>query len=302
MPKRRKKNTYRPRSGPSATRQAAAQHQTVSQESHTATVLPAVPLLPATPANNECAELSGVPDEQRLPDLVIDQDDNPDYPTTTQEAEAASTEEELEAANTLLSLVEARDNTLEDDNKNTMLMPIAGANAPIDVAPEPSRLNKANVDQAIAELIQTQQQNKDNPSEKTDLSSNAAQNVKSLSEAKPVVKGSLQTKTYALKKKADGKPRSLKCSECKIMTGSIKELNAHHTEWHNPELCRVCGRSFQLSSSLTRHMYVHTDTRYKCNQCGYTCHFESEMKSHRVVHRMNPSHQCMKADCGKWFM
>ena len=46
-PKRRKKNTYRPRSGPSATRQAAAQHQTVSQESHTATALPAVPLLPA---------------------------------------------------------------------------------------------------------------------------------------------------------------------------------------------------------------------------------------------------------------
>ena len=69
-------------------------------------------------------------------------------------------------ANTLLSLVEARDNTLEDDNENNMLMPIGGANAPIDVAPEPSRLDKANVDQAIAELIQTQEQNKDNPSEK----------------------------------------------------------------------------------------------------------------------------------------
>ena len=75
-----------------------------------------------------------------------------------------------------------------------MLMPIGGANAPIDVAPEPSRLDKANVDQAIAELIQTQEQNKDNPSEKTEQSSNAAQNVKSLSEAKPVVKGALKNK------------------------------------------------------------------------------------------------------------
>ena len=97
----------------------AAQHQTVSQESHTAPVLPAVPLLPAAPANTESAELSGVPDQQRLPDLVIDHDDNPENLTTTQEAEAASTEEELEVANTLLSLVEARDDTLEDDNENT---------------------------------------------------------------------------------------------------------------------------------------------------------------------------------------
>ena len=105
--KRQKKNTYRPHSGQSATRQAAAQHQTVSKESHTAIVLPAVPLLPAAPAKTERAELSGVPDEQRLPDLVIDHDDNPEYPTTTQEAEAVSTEEELEVANTLLSLVEA---------------------------------------------------------------------------------------------------------------------------------------------------------------------------------------------------
>ena len=47
-----------------------------------------------------------------------------------------------------------------------MVMPIGGANAPIDVAPEPSGLDQANVDQAIAELIQTQEQNKDNSSEK----------------------------------------------------------------------------------------------------------------------------------------
>ena len=292
-PKRRKKNTNRPRSGSSATRQAVGQHQTVSQESHTTKALPAVPLMPAAPSNTERVELSGVPDEQGLPNLVIDHDNNPKYPTTTQEAEAASTEEELEVANTLLSLVEAQDDTLEDDNENIMLMPIGGANAPIDVAPEPLQLNQANVDHAIAKLTQTQEQNKDNPSEKTEQSSNADQNVKSLPEAKPVVKGALKTKTYALKKKADGKPHSFKCSECKIMTGSIKELNAHHTECHNPQLCSVCGRSFQLSSSLTRHMYVHMETRYKCNQCDYTCHFESEMRSHRVVHRMNPSHQCM---------
>ena len=49
-------------------------------------------------------------------------------------------------------------------------------------------------------------------------------------------------------------------------------------------------------------MYDHTDIKYKCDQCDYSYHFESEMWSHRVVHRKNPSHQCMRANCGKWFM
>ena len=310
------KRTHRPRSGPSASRQAAAQNQTVSQESHTISALPAVPLLPAipllpaVPANTKCDELSGVPDEQGLPDLVLDHDDNLEYPTVIQEAEAASTEEELEAANTLLSLVEARDDTLEDDTENDMLMPIGGANAPTDVAPEPIRLDQISVDQSITDLIQTQENNKDNSPEKIEQDSSttstnkntAAENVKPLLEAKPVVKGALKTKTYVLKKKADGKRRSFKCSECKVITGSIKELNAHHAECHNPQLCGVCGRSFQLASSLTRHMYDHTDIKYKCNQCDYSCHFESEMRSHRIVHRKNLLHQCMKANCGKWFM
>ena len=134
--------------------------------SHTISALPAIPLLPAVPANTKRDELSGVPDEQGLPDLVLDHDDNLEYPTTIQEAEAASTEEELEVANTLLSLVEARDDTLEDDTENNMLMLIGGANAPIDAAPEPIWLNQISVDQSIADLIQTQENNKDNSPEK----------------------------------------------------------------------------------------------------------------------------------------
>ena len=138
-----------------------------------------------------------------------------------------------------------------------MLMPIGGANAPTDVAPEPIWLEQISVDQAMADLIQTQENNKDNSPGKIEQASSttstnkntAAENVKLLSKAKPVVKGALTTKTYALKKKADGKWRSFKCSECKVTTGSIKELNAHHAECHNPQLCGVCGRSFQLASS-----------------------------------------------------
>ena len=129
-PKCRKKNTHRPCSGPSATRQAAAQKHPVSHEGHTPSALPAVP------ANAKQDKLSGIPDEQGLPDLVLENDDT-EYPMTRQEAEAASTEEELEAANTLLSLVEAHDDTLNDDTENATLMPKGGQNIPVDTAPEP---------------------------------------------------------------------------------------------------------------------------------------------------------------------
>ena len=108
-------------------------------------------------------------------------------------------------------------------------------------------------------------------------------------------------KTYALKKKTDTKRCSFKCSECDTVKKSIKEFNIRHEESHNPQICSICGKLFQLGSSLARHMYIHNVPKYHSDQCDYSCHFESELQMHKIIHRKNPSYQCMTANCGKWF-
>ena len=172
----------------------------------------------------------------------------PDYPMTTQEPEAASTEEELDAANILLSLGENCDETLDEDTENANLMPIGGQNIPIDAAPEPIRLDQVSVDDAIASLIETDELSKD-VSSATDTKKTADDYGRKDTEHltvpamnnEPTVKGSLKTKTYALKKKTDSKRHSFKCSECKVVKKTIKDLNIHHEESHNPQLCGICG-------------------------------------------------------------
>ena len=132
-PKRRRRTTYRPCSGPLAPRQATCKH-TASPELQGVTktgassTLPAVPPPASKPTPSD--ELTGIPnktDNQILPDLVLEQED----PNTTQ---AVSTEEEMDVPAALLSLGEIRD---DDNNENAELMPIRGPNVPLDIAPQP---------------------------------------------------------------------------------------------------------------------------------------------------------------------
>ena len=236
-----------------------------------------------------------------------------DEPDVSQASGAVSTEEEIDAAETLLSLGEVRDDTLDNDDENTVLMPIGGPTATVDVAPEPIRLDQVNVDKAIAELIQNDQNDKQTGTDQADKSQTPTVDVdrddtiddspKSAGkESKETTRGRLETKTYVLEKKVETRKRTFKCSECNVVKKTIKELNIHHEECHNPQICGVCGKLFKLASSLTRHMYEHNKPRFSCDQCDFMCHFESEMTTHKIVHRKNPSHQCMKANCGKWFM
>ena len=146
-PKRWRKDTYRPRSGPSANRLAAHKRmsspESVTVEEDTpATTLSAIP---TTSGDRET--LTGIPvEDQKLPDLVVNQNE-PDTvePDNVEQAAIAvntvSTEEDLKAASTLLSLGDTRDDTLDDDDKNAQLMPIGGINVPVDIAPEPLRLD-----------------------------------------------------------------------------------------------------------------------------------------------------------------
>ena len=263
-PKRKKKTTYRPGSGPSATRQATSKH-TVLPEMKSALKTKTTGALPAIPASTSTSssrivpdhDLPGVLDEQKLPDLVLEHDD----PNNSQATGAISTEEEMDAAAALLSLGEIRDDTLEDDD-NAELMPIGGRNVAVDAAPEPIRLDQVSVDQAIAGLIQDDQDRDltiDESKEHKTEDQASAEPVEP-DEARPIrekddkpelpVKGTLKTKMYALKKKVETKRRSFKCSECEVVKMSIKDLNIHHEKCHNPQICGVCGKLFKLASSL----------------------------------------------------
>ena len=49
-------------------------------------------------------------------------------------------------------------------------------------------------------------------------------------------------------------------------------------------------------------MYEHEEKRFQCENCDYSSHFASELETHKIVHRKTPTHKCMHANCGRWFL
>ena len=80
--------------------------------------------------------LEGVPNvDKQLPDLVLPPSGN--VPENKVPVNVGNTEEDLEAASTLLSFSDTLEDTLDEGNENALLMPIGGANVPADIAPQP---------------------------------------------------------------------------------------------------------------------------------------------------------------------
>ena len=201
-------------------------------------------------------------------------------------------------------------------------MPVGLPTNIMDAAPVPVRLDQLNVDTAIAELMQTEElENQDNERvmlhpdqsgtvpDETERDANEGSPAKTAPSAttddKPKsalpTQGSLKIKTHALKKKPESN-RKYKCSVCGISKKSMQAVNEHHLQKHKPQICPICGRTFALASSLIRHSYDHEERRYQCDVCEFSCHFESELNAHKIVHRKTPTFKCMHKGCGKWFM
>ena len=148
--KKRRKESYRPRSAPTASRISA--NRTKNSLNITTVKGDVTFVKPLVIPSTSAASSTPAQVKTTLPDLVVNRSELP----VTDSQTPAATAEDMEAANTLLSLVDSLEDTLEEDDDNALLMPIGGANNLEDIAPEPIRLDQHSMDNTIAELIETE--------------------------------------------------------------------------------------------------------------------------------------------------
>ena len=257
---------------------------------------------------------------ENLPDPVLDDTAvsvhiAPDTASTSQakaketfnvEPPSTDYEAEMDVVDALLSLSGVWDDGKDPTLENEQLMPIGGANLPVDTAPVPIALGQVQVDHAIAELAEQDEIQAQAAASKTDADDAMAaveslDNVTTRDESNNTIsKGVLKTTTHTLKKKTENK-WSYKCSVCGAKKINMQLLNEHHKLHHRPQMCGIYGHVFVLAMSLNCHMYSHDEMPFQCEKCDFRCHFESELLSHNIVHRKTPTHKCMVANCGRWF-
>ena len=228
--KKRRKESHRPRSAPSATRLSAHKRMNSPESTALDDDNPSTDTFTAVPTPSTFT-LESIPNvDEQLPDLVLPPPGS--VPENKLPVNVENTEEDLEAASTLLSFGDTLEDTLDEGDENALLMPIGGANVPEDVAPQSLRLDQVNVDNAIARLIETEQLEEDSANNKNEErvptdSLALKQDKQDQTDANTSKKGTLETKTYVLKKKTE-KRRTFKCSKCKFIESSIQKLNEHH--------------------------------------------------------------------------
>ena len=68
---------------------------------------------------------------------------------------------------------------------------------------------------------------------------------------------------------------TIRCKICIDLFGSIKELNEHHSKDHGIVDCEQYDKKFATQSLLDKHMYLHSDLCFVCEDCGQSFPFKS---------------------------
>ena len=115
-------------------------------------------------------------------------------------------------------------------------------------------------------------------------------------------KGKLITKTYGIRNSLKNKSgRKYKCINCVSSYDSVASLNSHFKNSHPPLQCKICKKFLNTPSTLTRHMFIHRELRYKCDHCPKKFAFKSDRDTHHISHRKIKTFMCNSAKCGKTF-
>ena len=331
-PKRVKRSPIPASKGPSKDRMSARSPVNVNNEVEkskltggTTDKLTGAPELlgETVPPKSQSAQIN-----ETLPDLVVNSSNSvstevPEHSSMADPTQhdisldPGTTELEDDAIDALLSL--GRESNVNADvdalDENSQLMPIGGANLPVDVAPVQVRLDQVSVDREIAGLqneltlpsttpaIEKAPDAPESPANEENVLVQADETTQADDRklSSPTKQGKIEMKEYGIKRKSGDDKLKFKCMKCEFRSKTRKEVNKHYVETHEPLMCEKCSRLFNTPSSLSLHMYDHEEHRYKCEVCNKGYHFKGQLKQHKADHNKTPSFQCMRVDCGKWF-
>ena len=97
-------------------------------------------------------------------------------------------------------------------------------------------------------------------------------------------------------------PQNYGCKVCGQLLPSRGELNEHYRRNHPPVLCPVCKKLFSCPNTWDRHLYSHNlNKQFECDKCDESYAFESELKTHKIVHRTIKTWICARKGCDRDF-